>query len=969
MSAAQEMPLRRLDPQTANALRLKFKKALDAGWSSDELNAVLAAKGVTKEQYDRAAKNGESVPDDIAGTLEALSIHLELGPREAQPSAPLPDADAIRAHLEWLVEPARGAYDDALVEIVWSPVEGLGWRARLFGLDELDQAAALAVARNLAGDNLYLGGALKTPDAPRDRRANASHFYVATAVPADVDENHDEVRARIDAACEVGLEVVTGLTPAKRAQVWVRLAEPCDDGMEFEHAFAALVSHVGADQRVHDRARIMRLGGTVNHPKADKLARGYAVEATTVGINPDARRTTIEALISLAPGARPGQKFDASSRPKVSGIHRAGLGGMCGPVVDGREEHFRNLILEHLHAFQRSQNADPTTDQLWEATWLRFSDPDEVDNSDGRWTSGEGLQMLQRRVVHTLRRLREGSLARWGFWSRETGAGREEAERYEANRRETERPAYAAGVAPGPDEEEPEPQPPPGDAPEEGEPASAAADGKEEPRSSDAPGNDNGADEPRPTLLFDPWGKWMAPGFPLEAVPPVIRDYAEQLSLSTGGDLGACVMSCLAVCSAAASHEWKLKMRRHGSWAVSPRLWVLLVAPSSWKKSPIMSNAVAPLRHQDTKYAEQHDRDLARWNEAKERGEKEPKPPPCLQLMINQTTGEAAAQTLTQQNRGALVYREELSGWIGSMDKFANGGKGGAVDRAFWLQTYDGGPGRIDTISRGRSFMANCSVSFLGGIQPARLEEMGCLTSDGLLQRFVPVLMRRPDRDREVDDRAASEAYNGLVAYMVDMRPAQLVMDDPAMAAIREFQDWLFDLQLVEGLGESFLSFLGKLNGLVGSLALLLHLVANPAEAPYSPVGEQCARSAARILRDFAIPHALELYKASADGVDWDHLRSIASYILTSTKERFVVSDFTTGVHALRGQGVWEVNKRISPLVAGGWLTEEADRGGVVKAWGVLPGLREVFAERRADEARRKEEVMRAYREMKGAAA
>ena len=37
-----------------------------------------------------------------------------------------------------------------------------------------------------------------------------------------------------------------------------------------------------------------------------------------------------------------------------------------------------------------------------------------------------------------------------------------------------------------------------------------------------------------------------------------------------------------------------------------------------------------------------------------------------------------------------MVKRDEISGWIGSMEKY--GGKGGGLsDRAFWLKAYDGG--------------------------------------------------------------------------------------------------------------------------------------------------------------------------------------------------------------------------------------------------------------------------------------
>ena len=47
----------------------------------------------------------------------------------------------------------------------------------------------------------------------------------------------------------------------------------------------------------------------------------------------------------------------------------------------------------------------------------------------------------------------------------------------------------------------------------------------------------------------------------------------------------------------------------------------------------------------------------------------------------------------------------------------------------------------VDRIQRGENFVENLSVSLIGGVQPKRLAELHGLTSDGLLQRFLPTIM------------------------------------------------------------------------------------------------------------------------------------------------------------------------------------------------------------------------------------
>ena len=136
---------------------------------------------------------------------------------------------------------------------------------------------------------------------------------------------------------------------------------------------------------------------------------------------------------------------------------------------------------------------------------------------------------------------------------------------------------------------------------------------------------------------------------------------------------------------------------------------------------------------------------------------------------------------------------------------------------------------------------------------------------------------------------------------------------------------------------------------------LVLHTSTLGRDGALEKVTAKTAHDAAHILRAFAIPHALALSQVSAGQGDWEELRAIGSFILTSNKDRFTASDFTAGVRALRGLGMWDLRNFLSRLVALGWLGEEENpAGGPVKAWVVPPGLRRYFADRAKAEAERK---------------
>jgi hypothetical protein len=61
----------------------------------------------------------------------------------------------------------------------------------------------------------------------------------------------------------------------------------------------------------------------------------------------------------------------------------------------------------------------------------------------------------------------------------------------------------------------------------------------------------------------------------------------------------------------------------------------------------------------------------------------------------------------------------------------------------------------------------------------------------------------------------------------------------------------------------------------------------------------------------------------------------------------------TTNVRDLRGLTLIEINERVSPLVAGGWL-EPTDKTPTCRVWTVAPQVHVQLAERAKSEAGRK---------------
>jgi hypothetical protein len=446
---------------------------------------------------------------------------------------------------------------------------------------------------------------------------------------------------------------------------------------------------------------------------------------------------------------------------------------------------------------------------------------------------------------------------------------------------------------------------------------------------------------------FDPWDKFTVPAFPLHILPPVVAEFVKAESVVAGCDYSTMAMSALCAISAALDHRFALKMMRNGNWWVSPRLWVLLVGDPSRKKTPAIKAAIREIVAQEIALRDEHE--AAKQLHLAKDGDPKDGPPPPLRFIVRDTTIEMLGTILARQNRGILVIHDEFSGFIAAMERYS---KGSASDRPFWLTAFDGGPYSVDRVGRGEKFIQNLSVSLIGGIQPEKLAEMRGLTSDGLLQRFLPVMMGPSAFPVDTDTWAQSANYHLLVRKLLWLDPRKLHMSADALAEMESLRHHIHELEMASGgLAAGFQAFIGKLAGYVGSLALIMHMIGD--ECDENRVSAATAAKVNCLIREFILPHAFEFYRTNEQATGGDRLQRLASWILTSGKDRFVPSDFASNVSDLKGLGLWDLNQRLSPLVAGGWLLTD-DKGPVAKSWRLASGIAERFKVRAETEEQRK---------------
>ncbi|MEO6151863.1 MAG: DUF3987 domain-containing protein [Croceibacterium sp.] len=480
---------------------------------------------------------------------------------------------------------------------------------------------------------------------------------------------------------------------------------------------------------------------------------------------------------------------------------------------------------------------------------------------------------------------------------------------------------------------------------------------------------------------MDLWARYEPPALPAELLPETIAAFALKHGTVMGADPAGVAMAALTVCASIITDEITLQVKRHDpTWKESARLWVGLVGVPSAKKTPIMSAALRPARRIDSVLMRAYTERQDSFETLTPKERKEAERPRQERRIIADATVEAAQEVLKDSPRGVLSSQDELSGWFGAMDKYAPG-KGSMADRAFWLQAFNGGPYSISRIARGSSYIPNCSICVLGGIQPEPLRAIASdMNDDGLIQRFLPVLLRTGDVGRDVPADRAVEDYDRLIERLElmrppargglvhgDDRPQPLRFDDRARRVREQLEVSHLDLvRSLEGVSPKLAAHFGKYDGLFARLCVLWHCIehADSMQPPVEiclPVAEKVAAFMERFLRPMAIAFYAGTLGLSAGH---DDLIALASYIVAKGLDEVKARDAQSSTHSFRHMTAEQFRLLCEKLEAFGWL-EKAEPGpkSNTPRWLVNPLAHELFADRARNEAIRREAARDALRD------
>lgn len=368
---------------------------------------------------------------------------------------------------------------------------------------------------------------------------------------------------------------------------------------------------------------------------------------------------------------------------------------------------------------------------------------------------------------------------------------------------------------------------------------------------------------PHPSLL----------AFPIKVLPRSMRRLIESGAHAMLVPAEFIAVPMLVLAGSVIGNAWEIELK--GGWREGPNLYAAIVGDPGAKKTPALKLALRGIHqiqerlHGEYRAAKaSYDEELALWEKTPkaQRGDP-PEQPRFNHVWTSDSTTEALAEMLSGA-KGIVLFRDELVGWVKSMDQYRSG-KG--ADRQHYLSMWSRSQIKIDRKSAPAPIIVDrpC-LSVVGGIQPDILPDLveNAQRDDGFIDRL---LFAYPDigEDDWTDvgvDQAAQVAVERLFSDLYDLKGAEMPSGDvvPRVALLGPEARALWAAWYRENAAEhrdehlasSLKGTWAKMPSQLARLALILHIghAVDAGDRPGALVSEETLASA-MVLVDYFKAH------------------------------------------------------------------------------------------------------------------
>jgi hypothetical protein len=225
-----------------------------------------------------------------------------------------------------------------------------------------------------------------------------------------------------------------------------------------------------------------------------------------------------------------------------------------------------------------------------------------------------------------------------------------------------------------------------------------------------------------------------------------------------------------------------------------------------------------------------------------------------------------------------------MRAWVSKLSDNRSG-----EDRSAWTVGYECDRYILDRVLDGTTVVDPYGLSIYGNMQPMVFEHaIKALSDDGLIQRFIPAVLRHDytKRGEPIPDVFSNHTeWEGLIRQVYMTQPKNYRLSNEAYECFRSWQLTYEQLKHDERLANSSMTYItaiGKLEGTLGRLALILHL----SNAPYDDLLPLATIQKAIVLIDTYVVPSFRYCYGDIGGLDTDTLEGwISDHILTLSGE------------------------------------------------------------------------------------
>ncbi len=379
-----------------------------------------------------------------------------------------------------------------------------------------------------------------------------------------------------------------------------------------------------------------------------------------------------------------------------------------------------------------------------------------------------------------------------------------------------------------------------------------------------------------------PFETFDLPPFPVEALPPALRNYALAVSESTqtAVDLSAvAILAALAICA-----QRRCEIVGKPDWWEPLNLYTVIILPPAERKSAVLSHVLRPLETFEQEYNDsikeaiitsqmqknalikaQHmmEDKVAKGKATEEELRSKAKELAAfrellpLKLFVDDITTEKLSSFLAQNDSRAALASAE-----GGLFDNLSGQYSTVVNLDVYLKAHSGDNIRVDRIGRPSETIINPALTILLAVQPSVLDGLmrnSTFRGRGLTARFLfsmprSALGRRRFETAPIPESVKQDYASLFCKLLSDRLPhAPITLTDDAYAVLETvFYDT--EKRLQTDLAD-IPDWAGKYVGAVLRIAGLLHVAHNPDLTDFEELSVETMQNAVRI-GEYFIAHA-----------------------------------------------------------------------------------------------------------------